>query len=651
MVNPRLESMTKNQFVGGGGERNQRAAVTPREKMKQKQEMHELRKKTPLEREVPASDTYPMPIQQLRAQIYFLFEIPEASILSRIVQVLILLCIACSVTTFVWESFPDSSSLSEVFGVLEWVFTGIFTAEFTLRFWVCNVFETYTRREFLKDSLNLMDLCAIMPAYLELAFSSVFDVSVLRVFRVVRLIRLFRLMRLGPFQVGVLLIYQTVQRAVKTLLVLFFILAIVVVFFGTLIYYTERWYCPKGLIKDYATEYDTGTGGYTDECRKLTQGFTARSLLEHADKLCCVVFNTAATDDKEKTYAAKGFESIMHSLWWSLVTVSTVGYGDYTPQTDVGKYVGMAVMICGILILSLPVGIVGSKFHDAYNELDREPPTLRYFTRTLKYKEAKEARQAEVDRCKEIRRAVLNEEATGVKVERDDLFDLPLLDDERQGASQTLEENLRKLLSKLKEEFDADEQYEEERRKGRHGASAAARKHGGNGKGTNKQGANRAGAAKKNMFIPDMVIEQERKEMKERLDLQTENMLKLLQTGVVPKELLFPKVGCAGENTRKQKEDVLSALIQKAEDMNKKNRGGALGALRNKAQSSSMLILTDPPKEYPLKDFEVLVCNINACLQYQRWLDERHELMLKVRSEMDQNLVSTFGQLLGEDNW
>ena len=44
-----------------------------------------------------------------------------------------------------------------------------------------------------------------------------------------------------------------------------------------------------------------------------------------------------------------------------------VGYGDVIPQTDPGRYVGMCVMISGLLIVSFPVGIVGSKVGVSFN--------------------------------------------------------------------------------------------------------------------------------------------------------------------------------------------------------------------------------------------------------------------------------------------
>jgi len=53
-----------------------------------------------------------------------------------------------------------------------------------------------------------------------------------------------------------------------------------------------------------------------------------------------------------------GFESIPHSIYWAIVTLTTVGYGDITPQTDFGKMLSAIVMILGYSILAVPTGII-----------------------------------------------------------------------------------------------------------------------------------------------------------------------------------------------------------------------------------------------------------------------------------------------------
>lgn len=54
----------------------------------------------------------------------------------------------------------------------------------------------------------------------------------------------------------------------------------------------------------------------------------------------------------------KGFSSIPQSIYWAIVTITTVGYGDMVPQTVVGKIVSSFSMILGYAIIAVPTGIV-----------------------------------------------------------------------------------------------------------------------------------------------------------------------------------------------------------------------------------------------------------------------------------------------------
>ena len=55
---------------------------------------------------------------------------------------------------------------------------------------------------------------------------------------------------------------------------------------------------------------------------------------------------------------ANGFSSIPHSVYWAIVTLTTVGYGDVAPQTDLGKMLASVVMIMGYGIIAVPTGIM-----------------------------------------------------------------------------------------------------------------------------------------------------------------------------------------------------------------------------------------------------------------------------------------------------
>lgn len=67
----------------------------------------------------------------------------------------------------------------------------------------------------------------------------------------------------------------------------------------------------------------------------------------------------------ERSAQPEVFSSIPAALWWGVITLTTVGYGDVTPVTPVGKAVGIVVAIIGIGIFALPASILASGFIEA----------------------------------------------------------------------------------------------------------------------------------------------------------------------------------------------------------------------------------------------------------------------------------------------
>ncbi len=56
-----------------------------------------------------------------------------------------------------------------------------------------------------------------------------------------------------------------------------------------------------------------------------------------------------------------GFESIPQSIYWAIITVTTVGYGDVVPVTSLGKIVSSIIMIIGYSIIAVPTGIISAE--------------------------------------------------------------------------------------------------------------------------------------------------------------------------------------------------------------------------------------------------------------------------------------------------
>lgn len=57
-----------------------------------------------------------------------------------------------------------------------------------------------------------------------------------------------------------------------------------------------------------------------------------------------------------------GFNSIPHSVYWTIVTLTTVGYGDISPETGLGQVIASIIMILGYGVIAVPTGIVSAEY-------------------------------------------------------------------------------------------------------------------------------------------------------------------------------------------------------------------------------------------------------------------------------------------------
>ena len=62
------------------------------------------------------------------------------------------------------------------------------------------------------------------------------------------------------------------------------------------------------------------------------------------------------------------FESIPRTFWWALVTMTTVGYGDISPITPLGRLVAVFAMFSGIIIVALPITVIGANFEKQFEK-------------------------------------------------------------------------------------------------------------------------------------------------------------------------------------------------------------------------------------------------------------------------------------------
>lgn len=145
---------------------------------------------------------------------------------------------------------------------------------------------------------GVVDLLSVIPTYLSLVVPGG---KYLATLRFLRILRTFRVLKLSTYQAELQLLLQALIISRRRITVfLFFVLTMVVVL-GSLMYTIE-----------YRLE------------------------------------------------GASGFTSIPRSIYWAIVTLTTVGYGDVSPQTGLGQAVASLVMILGYSLIVVPTGIVVS---------------------------------------------------------------------------------------------------------------------------------------------------------------------------------------------------------------------------------------------------------------------------------------------------
>jgi len=185
----------------------------------------------------------------------------------------------------------------------------VFTVEWTLHFSFCP-----EKVKFLKRPLNLLNgllvVCMWISFGLEFAKGHLAANSTTRelyfVCKAVNMIRLVLFLRLEKQISTLRVLIMTIKGSIKELCLLLISFGMATMIFSTLIYYAEI----------------------------------------HADD---------------------GFDSIQICMWWSVITMTTVGYGDYFPSTKIGYLVGVLCAVCGLLLLAMPIAIIASNFSEYYS--------------------------------------------------------------------------------------------------------------------------------------------------------------------------------------------------------------------------------------------------------------------------------------------
>ncbi|XP_070150784.1 potassium voltage-gated channel protein Shaw [Polyergus mexicanus] len=254
--------------------------------------------------------------QRLRSRVWILFDEPYSSSTAKCVACVSVFFICLSVLCFCLKSHVPKNKHREELLEDRWNdiadIAGLHRAFFYLEH-ACNAWFTVeitlhclvspSLRRFAVSPINAIDLAATMSFYTEFLAEPNLYLELLSIARV---LRLFKLTRHSP---GLRILIHTFKASAKELALLVFFLMLGIVLFASLIFYAER-------------------------------------LQENPNN---------------------DFDSIPRGLWWALVTMTTVGYGDMTPKTFPGMLIGGLCTLAGVLTIALPVPVIVSNFSMFYS--------------------------------------------------------------------------------------------------------------------------------------------------------------------------------------------------------------------------------------------------------------------------------------------
>jgi len=228
----------------------------------------------------------------------------------KLFDVVLLIAILLSVLVVMCESVESiRDDHPDLLSGAEWFFTVLFTVEYLMRV-VC----AHRPKRYIFSFYGIVDLLAILPTYIIALpfFAGGPSVQRLAVIRALRLLRAFRIFKLAHMLSEATALREAMWAARAKVAVFLSFVLIAVVIVGSAMHLIE--------------------GGRVD-----------------------------ANGDPIET----GFDSVPESMYWGIVTMTTVGYGDISPITPLGKSLAACMMVLGYCMIIVPTGIVSAELAHA----------------------------------------------------------------------------------------------------------------------------------------------------------------------------------------------------------------------------------------------------------------------------------------------
>jgi len=198
----------------------------------------------------------------------------------------------------------ESAGISKPFKITFIVLEYVFTAFFTFEY-LARIYCSPKPLKYVFSFYGIVDLISTLPVYISFIMGSARYLLAVRAFR---LIRVFRVFKLFNFMHEGQFLLLALRDSSKKIIVFFLFVLILVISMGTIMYMVE--------------------GGSNSE----------------------------------------NFNNIFNSIYWAIVTMTTVGYGDITPTTGLGRFLSAFVMLMGYTIIAVPTGIVSASMAKSYKK-------------------------------------------------------------------------------------------------------------------------------------------------------------------------------------------------------------------------------------------------------------------------------------------
>ena len=187
------------------------------------------------------------------------------------------------------------ADIHESYGKIIFIAEWIFTILFTIEY-ILRIYSINKPVKYIFSFFGIIDLLSILPTYLMFIFPPLYFLVDIRV---LRLLRMFRVLKLSRHIRGANVMQIALRSSRPKIIVFLLTIIVLLVVLGTLMYIVE------------------GLGAGTN-----------------------------------------GFEDIPNSMYWALVTLTTVGFGNVFPVTIIGKFIASIIMMLGYAIIAVPTGIV-----------------------------------------------------------------------------------------------------------------------------------------------------------------------------------------------------------------------------------------------------------------------------------------------------